>query len=220
MAKVTETTLSYIEIDQASIQRVLRELAGDKKAIGNVTRRAGDRAGASTKTEVSRLIRDEIDIKASDLNKANRRSGQKVLFKTRVKEDAGTISTKVVLTETGRTPLKYYKAKQSSKGVTYRISKRQGRKLLAGAFIPGYHWLKGQGLGAKGVGALPLGGHVFIRTSKSRLPIQKLYGVSPWGAFVKNNLVGPVTKFAGDVFNKRLTAELEFELSKRGANTA
>jgi hypothetical protein len=73
--------------------------------------------------------------------------------------------------ESSKIPLKQYKARQNKAGVRYRISKKGGGKQIKSAFI-----------------SEKLGSHVYKRTSKKRLPIQKLYGPSPWGVTVKNNL--------------------------------
>lgn len=81
------------------------------------------------------------------------------------------LATNVVQKETARISLKSYKARQNKSGVRYRISKKSGGKTVKSAFI-----------------ANTLGSHAFKRTGKKRLPIQKLYGPSPWGVTVKNNL--------------------------------
>jgi hypothetical protein len=69
-----------------------------------------------------------------------------------------------------RISLKYFKPKQHKKGVKVKVLKSAGRKLIPGAFGPDI---------AK------LHGNVFKRKTKKRLPIRKLYGLSPWGAFRK-----------------------------------
>ena len=73
--------------------------------------------------------------------------------------------------ETSRISLKRFGARQNKKGVRYRISKKSGGKQINSAFI-----------------ASTLGSHAYKRTSKARKPIIKLYGPSPWGVTVKNNL--------------------------------
>lgn len=82
-----------------------------------------------------------------------------------------TLSATVTQDETKRIPLKEFKARQTKAGVRYKISKTSGQGFIKSAFI-----------------SPQLGNHVFQRTGKSRLPIDKKYGPSPWGVTVKKRL--------------------------------
>lgn len=99
---------------------------------------------------------------------------QKEIKKT-IKQDRKAkpevLATNVVQKESSRLSLKQYKARQNKVGVRYRISKKAGGKTIKSAFI-----------------ADTLGSHAYKRKGKKRLPIQKLWGPSPWGVTVKNDL--------------------------------
>jgi hypothetical protein len=77
-----------------------------------------------------------------------------------------------------RLGLQYFNARQTKTGVSYKISKKGGRKSVAGAFM-----------GPKpGILAPRLNGGVFARVGAERLPIVKLKGVSPYGVYAKNDM--------------------------------
>ena len=90
-----------------------------------------------------------------------------------------------------RPSLKEFKARQTKKGVSYKIRKGGKRKLVKSAFI-------GQG---------SLNGHVYVRVTKSRKPIVKLYGVSVAAVFGQNDLIGLSTE--------QILARMEVEMQKR-----
>lgn len=99
---------------------------------------------------------------------------------------ATNLTSNLQLRETKRVSLKYFGARQTKVGVSYKISKTRGRKTIRGAFI-----------------STKLHGHVFTRRGKARLPIDKKFGPSPWGVFVVNKMT------------KKQEEELIIELEKR-----
>lgn len=109
----------------------------------------------------------------------------------------GGRDAEVVLKKSRRISLREFGARQNKTGVSYRISKTQGRKTVAGAF---------QGP-RPGVMKSSWKGNVFKRVGKKRLPIRKLRGVSPWGSFVKRNRIKPV--------GAQIQAELRKQLNER-----
>lgn len=87
------------------------------------------------------------------------------------KATSDNLSSNVRQKKTRRISLKRFGGRQNKKGVRYKISKTKGSKQINGAFI-----------------SEKLGGHVYKRNTKKRLPIDKLWGPSPWGVTVQNNL--------------------------------
>lgn len=81
------------------------------------------------------------------------------------------LSAEVTQRESERLPLNRFGANQTKSGVTYRISKTEGRQFIKSAFMP-----------------MALGKRVYKRQGKKRLAIQHLHGPSPWGITVKNKL--------------------------------
>jgi len=97
---------------------------------------------------------------------------------------------KVIVNKTSRLSLKRFGARQTKSGVSYRISKSGKRGKIKDAFIVD-----------------KLGGHVFRRKGKKRLPIQKLYGVSVAGVYNKQNLY-PISE-------KLIAERLNYEMLRR-----
>ena len=100
--------------------------------------------------------------------------------------------------KTKRLPIRVFKAKQTKKGVTYKIDKNAKPKLIKKAFM-----------GPRpGVLAPRLHGKVWIRElhggSKSRSIHPVGRGPSPWGVFVKNDMMPALLV----EINQRLTANL------------
>lgn len=140
-------------------------------------------------------------------------TAQKNIKKTiKVKQKAGKtqkVPTAIVSqTETKRIPLRDFGARQNKKGVSYKISKSKGRKTIQGAFQ-----------GPKpGVMKAGWRGRVFKRVGKSRLPIQQLFGASPWGVFVKNKMKKPVVKESKQELIKQIERRIRFlKLKESGA---
>jgi len=94
---------------------------------------------------------------------------------------AQTPTAVVSLGKSKRTGLQHFGARQDKRGVSYKISKQGGRKRVPSGFMGP----------SPGVLAPRLYGGAFKRLGSTRLPIVKLYGVSPWGAYVKNKFEKP-----------------------------
>lgn len=102
--------------------------------------------------------------------------------------------------ETDRIPLRDFKARQTRGGVSFKISKTKGRRTIPGAFQgpkPGMikpNW----------------NGRVFNRVGKARLPIVQLFGPSPWGVFVKNDLKAEAVKDSKQELIKQVERRIRF----------
>lgn len=154
-------------------------------------------------TWASKEIRSEIDIKKRDLDPS--------LTTTRPTR-AYPVSM-VKLKKKSRLPVKYFGLRQRTKasrltgrfsgaGVTFKISKKQGRKVVAPAF-----------------GAMPevwpkLHGHAFVRLTNGRLPIAKLHGPSAWGVFKKRGKEPRWIAYGRERMEKNLGDQVRFLLLK------
>lgn len=108
------------------------------------------------------------------------------------------------LVVTGRPiPLRDYKANQTKRGVTVLVT--PGKRTLV------------QHKGNKAFTIDKIGGHVFARDGKSRLPVKKLYGPSLPSTFVQQEVRAAWTATANEALPKRLAEEMRFELSKMKA---
>ena len=133
---------------------------------------------------------------------------QKVIKKQLETAKLGKTGATTTLKKSARIPLKNFKARQTKAGVSYRISKRTGRKTVTGAFM-----------GPKpGVTSPRLGNHVFKRVGKARLPIRKLYGPSPWGVFTGRRRIRPVGQQINAELRKQINERLRYRrLKAQGA---
>lgn len=149
------------------------------------TVRALNKVAANVRTASGRAIRQRRALSASVVNKA-----MSIRRATR-----GTLTSSLFVT--GKPiPLKDYKARQTRRGVTVSVTTGT-RKLIPSAFI-----------------VETLSGHVFTRTGKKRLPIEKLVGPSLPSTFLQENVRLAWLTVARDAMVKRSAEELRFELSK------
>jgi hypothetical protein len=173
-----------IAIDRGDIRALQNSLG---KARG---RMPGQLASAVNKT--STYVRSQ---KAKDISREitiiQREIKKFIFIKRATKKTLTAIST---LQEEKRPSLKRFKGlKQTSVGVEYQISRSGKKTVLQGFMGP-----------RPGVIAGKLGGHAFKRVGKSRTPIVKLHGVSPWAVFVKNQMDKSILIKA----DKRLSKEI------------
>lgn len=104
---------------------------------------------------------------------------------------------KVTLKKGFRFGLDKFKARETKKGVTYRISKQGGSSRIPNAFIPKQY-----------------GGKVYVREGKQRGPLRQMRGISPWGVFVRNNRVTTVGKRVRAELFKQIDRRIRFVLLK------
>lgn len=168
------------DLDQSALEATKVALRGIPGAVGKAVAMAANETAKKLKTQISTDIRQKVPIKKGDIDK----------FINIYRANAGDQSPQatVRLSKSARIPLSYFGAREvgvtrgrslvkkhggghepTGGGVSYNI----GHRFVEGAFI-----------------VERFGGHVFKRVGKERLPIQKLYGPSPWGVFVKAGLMG------------------------------
>lgn len=142
------------------------------------------------RTQVSRLVRDEINVKAKDITNTLtpiRASGSEI--------DAGNITAGIKIT---RRPIamKDFAAKQTKQGVSARIRTKGSRSVIRHAFISGR-----------------LGDNVFKREGKDRLPIKKLQGPTVVGVIAgRPGLASTAAERIGEAAEKRIISKIEFHL--------
>ena len=114
----------------------------------------------------------------------------KLAISTGRKANEVNIKTSVDVKNDGRINIGYFGARQTKKGVSYKVSKSKGRKTIDGAFrIAKYN------------------GKVYKRKGSARLPLKGVYGPSPWGVFVVGKKVEPSTQ--------EIEAELKKQIDRR-----
>lgn len=187
-----------IEIPRDQIKRLEQAIAGTKKKLPKELAIAVNATAKKTKGAISKEIRNELATKKTAVDKT---------LKIKTKATASSLSSTVRVEETRRIPLRDFGARQTKRGVSYKISKTTGRKTVLGAFQ-----------GPKpGVMKASWKGNVFKRAGKARLPIVKLMGVSPWGVFVKKGLTQPSIAEATAELKKQIERRIRFiNLKKSG----
>lgn len=179
-----------ISIDADQIQRLKNMLKGAKPKVAQQLSIAINETQKKITVKASRAITEELAVKASVVK-------QKIKGKRATK---GDLLAKVTVKASNRLSLREFGAKQNKRGVTYKISKTKGRKLIAGAFQ-----------GPKpGVVKISWRGNVFKREGKPRLPIVKRSGPSPWGVYVKSGKDPGIRKEARQILREQIERRIKF----------
>lgn len=172
MFKINITTRDKIEM-----LKPRHVIAAEVRAINKTAR--------GLRTQISKGVRKRVALKSStvkqslSLEKARRRANPQARLSIKPKPIS----------------LKHYGARQIRKGVSVRVKKSSGRKLIKHAFM-----------------VAKLGGHPFQRDGEARLPISKL-----WGPSVRQQ-VGEIRpeleKYILKSMGKRTREEIDWELEK------
>lgn len=157
----------------------------DPKRYKKIATRVLNKLGSQGKTAISREVRNTYNIK-------------------RDRMDAGFYMRRatwenlaVLLRYRGKTPgLQHFDARKTNRGITVKVRKAGGRKVVKGAFMPN-----------RIIG-------VYKREGKERFPIKRLYGPDIPGMV---NMVGEdaAQRVVDEKADKILTHEFEYELRKK-----
>ncbi len=168
------------------VQRALDRLSAD---VGNkATASALNKTVAQAKTAMSREIRAEFNISAGKVAES--------LTVTKAVSSGARFSLRATLeskTRRGRSiNLAAFDARQTSKGVTFRVKRTGPRKLIPGAFL------------------INDGKTVMIRVGKQRLPIKALQTIDVSGMFNTKRINAKVLRFIEDKFPALFANEAKF----------
>ena len=183
-------TLKIVGVKE--LKKALGPLA--EKKLNREVSRAINKTADKVKTNVSKLIRTEVAIAAAS-----------VKSRVRVKPRASQrrLSATFQLDKSSRPSLASYGAKQNTKGVSFRISKKSGRKTIKGGFM-----------GSKpGIKEPKLLGHAFIRKGRGREPKVILRGVSPFAVFTKNNMLRKTIADGDKELKVQINRRIEYALA-------
>ena len=177
-----------VQIDRAQYQRLKHALGEKKRLLGKEIAIAVNITAKAVKREISKTIRQElivpkraVDETISVQSKANREKFQAI------------VRTKKV----SRIRLKEFRAYQTRKGVSYRISKTTGRKVAPGAFV-----------------VQKYDGNVYRRVSGARGPLQALHGPSPWGVLAAGERTKIVKQIGEQELKKQIQRRIRFHVLK------
>ena len=185
------TIATSIQVDPSSILIALDNLGVNlKREIGIINRRVARK----TRSLIAKEVTKELAVTQKSV-----RATITVHSQSRLSLSDDNQAAEVELKKTDRLSLKRFKPRQLKRGgVSYKISKTQGRKTIPGAFIAG-----------------GLNGQVFVREGKERLPIRKLYGPSPWGVHVVNKQVVAILPKINGELRKQMNERLRYQTLKQ-----
>ena len=177
-----------IQINAKQIKKLKEAVGKAKKSFPKELAGAINQVARKTKVKIGKDIRSVVAMKVAEAKKP---------ISITAKATAGHLSATVSLKKTTRLGLRHFGARQTKKGVSYRISKTGGRGFVPGAF---------QGPTPQ-IRKMSWQGNAFKRVGKSRLPIVQIKGVSAYGAYKKNELSKPQVK--------EINAELRKQMERR-----
>lgn len=194
-----------VTVDPASLTRVKEKLRRRPDLLLKQIAGALNDTAKHERSNVSKLIREKVNIQKKDLDKhiAIRSATPKHL------------EAQVLIQKTERIPLKYFGARQTKKGVTYRIARAATPPGKTGRRAAGP---KERIPDAFGPNIPRLGGNVFRRKrvgsgqKAKRLPIVKLFGPSAWGVFIRHDMRSEVNKSANAYLANRLRHRVQYQV--------
>lgn len=178
-----------VKIDDSQIRRMKAAIEGTARELRKELEIAVNKTANKAKSIIAKQIAKELNVPQNAIKS-----------KIRSPRRAGplSITAEVALIKDARIGLQYFQAKQTKQGVSYKISKTEGRKTAPGAFI-----------------SEKLYGGVFKRRGKTRLKIDKLKGPSPWGVFVVGKKIGPSADEIEVELKKQVDDRVKFLLLKQ-----
>ncbi len=185
-----------VTADNAQIARMKAAIENTGRKLRKELAVAVNATAAKSKSIIAKQIGKELAVAQKDIKttiRQSRRAGEL------------DISATVEVKKEKRLGLNKFGARQTKKGVSYKVSKSRGRSFIEGAFQ-----------GPKpGLMKASWRGNVFKRAGKSRLPIVKLKGPSTWGVFVVGKKIGPSTAETEQELKKQVDRRIRFLLLKQ-----
>lgn len=191
-------------IERKQIRELQEELGAYGKKLKKQLEIATNASARATKRDVAGQIYKTLAVTKTRIGKkiALERASAKGLGGRRL------ASAKVTIKHEKRLRLADFKPRQTRKGVSYRLNRRDGLKRVEGAFMgptPKEKLARWDNGVRKRVGG-PRSAHT------------ELYGVSPWGVFVKRRLKKPVQEMARERLRREVERRIRFiRLKNQGA---
>lgn len=207
---------AQLSVRKDTLDLVTQSLAGVKNGVRKALAGAINDTLAKAKTASAKGIAASVNLKSAEIKKG-----------LRVVKASWDVLSGLLVVSGKRLRLVAFGARQNRKGVTYLISKQEGRKLLPHAFITDVVGARSReeiGFSNRGrIKAQVLSGDaisthtgVYVRRGKARLPISERYGVSVVGAFEgAPDLVAQVLKDSEADLDKRVRSKVEYLLDRQ-----
>jgi len=199
--------LVEIKVDDVKLRQVERMLRGFPKAMPKVIARAINRTASSAKTEIGRRIAKEIGMKVADAKKSV------ILKKASWKRWMASLGI-----SGRRIPLIRFRARQTKKGVSYKIGAK--RKFIKTAFIA--TMVGGNRDISNADRLVSLGGEapktaagVYKRVGIKRLPIVERFGPSMGIVFEESGSIAKdVTESAYKMLGRNIDDQVALVLKR------
>jgi hypothetical protein len=175
------TSLVTMTVKDRGVRRLLDSVNGDVRKLKRNLATAVRETAKNTKSQMAKAVAKELKVTQKVI---------KSTLKDTVKPSPTMPSAEVSLRPSKRIPLRDFGARQKKSGVSYKISTKGEKGFAEGAFQgprPGAikaSW-KGRVFKRKGPKVKMSKGRY---AGKMRQPIVQLFGPSPWGVFVKNDM--------------------------------
>lgn len=192
-----------INYQMRAIEKLNRVFGGNGKKVRQQVAIAINEAIRDVKKEANKRVRQELAVTAKTVNRVldpGRKANPDHLRAVFTIKAVGANETD----KTGRLALRDFGARQVKKGVSYKISKSQGRKMVASAF---------QGP-TPSIRKTSWRGRVFLRTGTTKTPIRQLYGPSPWGVMMKSKRYKGLQNYADKRLKYRIDRRVRFNVLK------
>jgi hypothetical protein len=201
-----------IQVDPAKLDTARKSLADIRGGLDRALVGAINDTKRRLVTYISTGIRAKVNIKKQDIDPYLKGGSKAAKYQKSAR-------ARVVLSESAGLPLKYFGAKDIKRRVPKRPRSTKGMSALAQQRMTGgvrYKIGKGGSPGFVREAFAPkkLNGHIFKRLEKSRLPIIKLHGPSPWGVFVVAGMRGPTKIKAEELLHHELDRRVKLEIMK------
>jgi bifunctional DNA-binding transcriptional regulator/antitoxin component of YhaV-PrlF toxin-antitoxin module len=184
-----------VNVDEEMMKEVKEKLGDMQHKAPNAISNALNRAVTNVASNISKEVRSKYAIKAGDIKETI----------TRNKSSRPTLSASVV-SKGKLIPLDRFKVSpktvQPKRKKPIKVAvKKEGLKEVLGAFVADINGIK-----------------VFERTSKSRLPIRRLFGPSVPQMLNNEEIRKKIEDEGQETFHKRLDHEINRILEKAGGN--
>jgi len=203
--------LIEVKYDKRQLKAVERQVRGIPGAMKRIMPRAINRTATTARARIARKLAGQIKVKIS--------TAKKDVSIVKARRDCWKATLKIT---TGRIPLILFGARQTKKGVSYRIDKTGSRKSIKSAFIQTMpitgatqqHEHRGvfvrkdkakysEGLDIKG------------RLRKGRLPIRELFGPSIGIVFEQaSGIAAETIAETGAELQKNIDSQVSYVLSR------
>lgn len=195
-----------ISVDLDQLRELRKELGQYGKRYRREIAIATNKAANKVRTNIAGEIYSELNATKGAIKKkiplARRANARDV------RGPRATASAIIQVVHEDRLRLAEFKPNHKRGGVSYKISRRKGRRTIPDAFMGPTHKKRN----------IKWMGGVFKRAGANPYPIFELYGVSPWGVFVKRRLKEPMRVEGREALRKELERRIRFiRLKNQGA---